>query len=252
MAKLHRDNGATLSISLSSVEDPSGFGVVELGNGDRIVRFVEKPAPGEAPSSWANAGTWIFEPEVLEHISDERMDGSLERLVFPSLIADGFVVQGFTSPAYWMDVGTCERYLQLHGDILGARLDPAFLEVRDAQHATGPVIGDGSQVWPDAHVADNVLMGRHCRIGGLVTIEGPTVMGVRCDVRDKARIENSVFWSNCKIGSGALIRDSILGNDVWIGDDAIVEGAVLANGARVKRGIQLSHGARLEPDEVAG
>ena len=91
MTQRHREGGATLSISLSSVEDPSGYGVVEMTDGDRITRFVEKPARGEAPSSWANAGTWIFEPEVLDHIPDERMDGSLERLVFPSLIADGFM-----------------------------------------------------------------------------------------------------------------------------------------------------------------
>ena len=87
------------------------------------MRFVEKPAPGEAPSSWANAGTWIFEPEVLEHIPNEKMDGSLERLVFPALIADGFVVQGFPSAAYWMDVGTSERYMQLHADILQRPVD---------------------------------------------------------------------------------------------------------------------------------
>ena len=80
---------------------------IELGRRGRVNL---KPAPGEAPSSWANAGTWIFEPAVVEHIPDERMDGSLERLVFPSLIADGFRVQGFPSDAYWMDVGTSERY----------------------------------------------------------------------------------------------------------------------------------------------
>jgi mannose-1-phosphate guanylyltransferase len=252
MAQRHRDNRATLSISLSSVEDPSGFGVVELAAGERITRFVEKPAPGEAPSSWANAGTWIFEPAVLEHISDERMDGSLERLVFPSLIADGFVVQGFPADAYWMDVGTCERYLQLHRDILDGRLDPTFLMVRDGEHASGPVIGEGSQVWQDARLDANVLLGRNCRIGGLVCIEGPAVLGDRCDVRDKARIENSVIWSGCRIGSGATVRDSVLGDDVWIGDDAVVEGAVLANGARVKRGVWLTPGTRLEPGEVAG
>jgi hypothetical protein len=36
---------------------------------------------------------------------------------------------------------------------------------------------------------------------------------------------------------------------VWVGDNAIVEGAILADGARVKRGVHLAQGARLEPDE---
>jgi mannose-1-phosphate guanylyltransferase len=248
MAQRHAEDGATLSISLSSVEDPSGFGVVELAEGDRIVRFVEKPAVGDAPSSWANAGTWIFEPEVLRHIPDEKMDGSLERLVFPSLIADGFRVQGFPSPAYWMDVGTAERYTQLHADILDGHLD-GWLPGPPGPDA---ITGEGCQVWPDAILGERVLLGRNCRVGGLVNIQGPTVIGDACDVRDKARIERSIVWSGTKIGSGAVVLDSILGDGVWIGDDAVVEGAVLANGARVRRGARLPRGVRLEPDEVAG
>ena len=43
-------------MSLSTVDDPTGYGVVALGKSDRITRFVEKPQRGEAPSRWANAG----------------------------------------------------------------------------------------------------------------------------------------------------------------------------------------------------
>ena len=248
MAERHRERGATLSISLSFVEDPSAYGVAELGKDDRITRFVEKPARGDAPSSWANAGTWIFEPEVLKHIPDEKMDGSLERLVFPSLIADGFLVQGFPSGAYWMDVGTSERYLNLHYDILNGKLDGWLPQGA----AGGARIGAGSEVWPDATLDANVVLGRNCRIGGLVRVTGPSALGDNCAVRDHASIERSVLWSDVKIGSSAIVRDSIIGAGCWIGDDAVVEGAVLANGARVKRGVRLAAGARLEPDEVAG
>lgn len=248
MAERHRGNGATLSISLSAVDDPSGFGVVELDKDDRITRFVEKPAPGEAPSIWANAGTWIFEPEVVQHIPDEVMDGSLERLVFPSLIADGFTVQGFTSDAYWIDVGTSERYVQLHGDILSGRLDGWLPE----ESLMIPITGEGCEIWSDAQVGGRVVLGRGCRVGGLVMISGPSVLGNGCIVRDKATIERSILWNDARIGSGAVVRDSIIGADVWIGDDAVVEGAVIANGARVKRGVHLRPGTRLEPEEIAG
>lgn len=248
MYSRHREHNATLSISLSSVEDPSGFGVVELADADRIVRFVEKPAPGEAPSSWANAGTWIFEPEVLTHIPDEKMDGSLERLVFPGLIADGYRIQGFPSDAYWMDVGTSERYTKLHADILDGCID-GWLPAGGTEAA---ITGDDCEVWEDAVLGAHVVLGRNCRVGGLVSITGPTVLGDSCDVRDKATIERTIIWSGSKIGSGAVVRDSIIGSDVWIGDEAVIEGAVIANGARVKRGAHLPRGARLEPDEVAG
>jgi mannose-1-phosphate guanylyltransferase len=247
MLSCHRDRGATLSIALSSVEDPSAFGIVELSGQDRITRFVEKPARDEAPSNWANAGTWIFEPAVLEHIPDEKMDGSLERLVFPSLIADGFVVQGFPSDAYWIDVGTTERYLQLHQDIMIMGLD-GWLPTGIASQAA---LGEGCQVWPDAELSGNVLLGRNARIGSGVKISGPCVIGDNCSVREQAVIERSVLWSDVRVGAGAIVRDSIIGSNCWIGDEAVVEGAVLANGSRVKRGVKLDRGVRLEPDEVA-
>ena len=129
MATKHAERSAVLSIFLAPVEDPTGFGVAQLVEADRIVRFVEKPLRSEAPSNWANAGTWIFEPQVLDHIPNERMDRSLEQLVFPALIGEGLRVQGFRSTAYWMDVGTSERYLQLHSDILSGLL-PGWLPER--------------------------------------------------------------------------------------------------------------------------
>jgi len=248
MLQRHRQRQATLSISLASVEDPSAFGIVELSGEDRITRFVEKPARDEAPSSWANAGTWIFEPEVLDHIPDDKMDGSLERLVFPSLIADGFVLQGFPSDAYWIDVGTTERYLHLHQDIMTKGLE-GWLPDGIASRAA---LGEGCQVWPDAELSANVMLGRNARIGSGVKIDGPTVLGDNCSVRENAVIERSVLWSDVKVGAGAVIRDSIIGSDCWIGDEAVVDGAVMANGARVKRGFKLDRGVRLEPEEVAG
>ena len=248
MANRHRERAAFLSIALASVQDPTGYGVVELGEGDRVTRFVEKPPPGEAPSNWANAGTWLFEPGVLDHIPDERMDRSLEQLVFPSVIAEGLRVQGFPSDAYWMDVGTSERYLQLHRDLLEGRIAGLLPD----SIATQPLVGEACQVWQDATISGRVILGRGCRVGGLACVQGPSVLGDDCVVRERALVAGSVLWSNVKVGAGAVVRDSILGDGCWVGDDAVVDGAVLANGAKVKQGVRLVPGARLEPDEVAG
>lgn len=249
MVARHRERGAMVSISLAAVDDPSGYGVVEMDRSDRITRFIEKPPAGEAPSNWANAGTWIFEPEVLDHIPDEKMDRSLEQLVFPSLIAEGYLVLGYPSDAYWMDVGTAERYLALHRELLNGRV-PQWLpgDLRQGR----PSISVESEIWQDAVIDGRVIVGRGCRIGGLTRILGPTVLGDRCVVRDKSTVEGSVVWSEAKIGSEAVVRDSIIGKGCWVGDEAVVEGAILADGAKVKRGVKLGPGARLEPDEVAG
>ena len=95
-------------------------------------------------------------------------------------------------------------------------------------------------------------MGDRCRIGGLTRIDGPSVLGNDCAVRDNAVLERVVLWNDVRIGANAVVRDSIIGDGCWIGDDAVVEGAVLANKARVQRGVTLTPGTRLEPEETAG
>lgn len=227
MRRKHEEHGAILSISLSSVEDPSSFGVVALGENDRITRFVEKPPLAEAPSSWANAGSWLFEPDVLDHIPGDRMDGSLERLVFPKLIAEGRRVQGFTHDSYWMDVGTSQRYLQLHQDLLASAI-PGLLP---DGHTDGSLVGAGCQI-------DGVILGRCCLGDGVRVATG-------------ALVEDSVIWANTRVAAGATVRGSIISKDCLIGEGAIVTDSVLADGVTVKSGARL-HGVRLEPNTIAG
>jgi mannose-1-phosphate guanylyltransferase len=247
MAARHNERSAVMSIFLAPVADPSSYGIADVDATNRITRFVEKPPPGQAPSNLGNAGTWLFDPEVLEHIPDQKMDGSIERLVMPGLIAEGRLVLGFPSDAYWMDLGTPERYMQIHRDLLGGLL-PTWLS---AESLAGPMLGEACEIWQDASIVAPAVLGRRCRVGGQAHITGPTVLGDDCAVREHATIERSVLWNGVRIGANAIVRDSIIGAGCWIGDDAVVENAVLANGARVQRGVHLAPGARLEPDEVA-
>ena len=135
MAQQHRERNAVMSVFLAPVADPSSYGIAAVEPDNRITRFVEKPPAGQAPSNLGNAGTWLFDPEVLDHIPDQKMDGSIERLVMPGLIAEGRLVLGFPSDAYWMDLGTPERYMQIHHDLLQGKL-PAWLP---AESLAGPL-----------------------------------------------------------------------------------------------------------------
>ena len=63
---------AEATIFLTPVEDPSAFGVVPTEDDGRVISFVEKPAPGEAPTNLINAGTYVLEPSVLDRIAPGR------------------------------------------------------------------------------------------------------------------------------------------------------------------------------------
>ncbi len=106
MFRLHKRKDASATISLTSVSDPSHYGVARL-SGSRILEFVEKPKAGESPSNFINAGFYILEPEIIDMIPDGF--SMLEKDVFPKLAKKG-KLRGFPFAGQWFDIGNIERY----------------------------------------------------------------------------------------------------------------------------------------------
>ena len=82
LVAFHRERGAEATMALTPVEDPSAFGVVPTDEEGRVMAFIEKPPPGEAPTNLINAGTYVLEPSVLARIPEGRRV-SIERETFP-------------------------------------------------------------------------------------------------------------------------------------------------------------------------
>jgi NDP-sugar pyrophosphorylase family protein len=107
MFLFHKENKAAATIALTSVEDPSMYGVARL-QGNRILEFVEKPKKEKAPSNLINSGLYIMEPEVLGCIPAGR-EVSLEKEVFPKLAKEGKLF-GYPFSGQWFNTGTLELY----------------------------------------------------------------------------------------------------------------------------------------------
>jgi mannose-1-phosphate guanylyltransferase len=103
----HIATGALATDALTTVEDPSQYGVVDLDARARILRFVEKPKREEAPSNLINAGLYILDPAVVERVGEGYC--MIEKDIFPQLAAEGFMY-GFPFRGQWFDTGTPERY----------------------------------------------------------------------------------------------------------------------------------------------
>src|SRR3989344_7465095 len=86
MLAQHLATAAAATLALTTVEDPSAYGVARL-DGTKILEFVEKPKREEAPSNCINAGFYLLEPSVLALIHAGR--AMLEYDVFPKLAAAG-------------------------------------------------------------------------------------------------------------------------------------------------------------------
>jgi mannose-1-phosphate guanylyltransferase len=84
----HKNSDALATITLTSVEDPSAYGLVEVDHRLGVKRFVEKPGSEEVHTSLINAGIYVLEREVL-HMIPKGQEVSMEREVFPELQAMG-------------------------------------------------------------------------------------------------------------------------------------------------------------------
>ena len=205
----HRRIGSDATIHLTPVADPSAFGVVET-EGDIVRRFVEKPAPGTTESNLINAGTYVFEPSVLDLIrAGERL--SIERVTFPALVAAGRLAAVPTDD-YWLDTGRPEDYLQANLDLVTGVRGPAL-----------DGVATGAQVDPGARVHDSVVdVGVTVCDGALVTrsvLLPGAVVGVGAEVSDSivagavgagARLERCVVGAGHSVGDGAVARDERL------------------------------------------
>jgi mannose-1-phosphate guanylyltransferase len=213
MIRAHRERGALLSISLHEVDDPSSFGVVVLGEGDRITRFVEKPPRDEAPSHLINAGTWLFEPSLLAEMDATRFN-RVEDELFPRLAADGRALFGFRSDAYWIDVGRPEALRMVNLD----------------------------------RVDDRSALGANVRIADGARVEAPVVIGRGSSVERGALVTRSLLWDDVRVEADAVVRDSVLATGARVERGAVVERAVVAHGAVVAAGTRLVD-ASIEPGE---
>src|SRR5690606_34852500 len=60
----HERSGATTTLSLYGVDDPTAYGLVRTDDQGRITAFLEKPKLEEIDTNLINAGAYVMEREV--------------------------------------------------------------------------------------------------------------------------------------------------------------------------------------------
>jgi mannose-1-phosphate guanylyltransferase len=109
----HLVNFQPLTIALVPVEEPSQFGVA-VTEGDMVTKFIEKP-PTFDYGNLINAGVYIMDKEVLEHIPKNEYI-MVETDVFPHYADEGRLLYYKQDGMYWIDIGTHDRYDQANKD----------------------------------------------------------------------------------------------------------------------------------------
>jgi NDP-sugar pyrophosphorylase family protein len=227
---LHRERKAKATIVLTPVDNPTAYGLVETDGAGNILQFLEKPNPDEITCNTINAGIYILEPDTFERIPRDTA-WSIERSFFPSLIERREAFIGYVYDGYWIDIGTPEKYIQVHRDIMDGRFAHASLPF-------GSAAADGRQtlVSPLARIEEGATIDGPCFVDDGVVVKagarlGPyAVIGRQCHIEEHAVIERAILWANTRVSQEAVVRGAILGRQTHIGRSARVgDGVVLGD-----------------------
>ena len=229
VVRRHREARASATLVLAPVPNPAAYGLVELDEAGRCRRFIEKPDPSQITTDTINAGIYVLEKETLS-LMPPGVNHSIERAFFPALLGRGDHVAAYVHRGYWIDIGTPEKYLQVHRDILRGRF-PVALRGRAV---SGGWIEGQAEIDPKAELQGPFYIGPGCHVAAGARVGPDAVLVADVRLAGGAAVQDSVVWRGAEIGAGARVSGSLVGQAVRIGKNATVSaGAVLGEGTVV-------------------
>ena len=178
-------------------------------------RFLEKPSPDEITCDTINAGIYVLEPDTFDRIPKDT-PYSIERGYFPSLVERNETFVAYVERGYWIDIGTPEKYVDVHRDIFDGRcpLGPAGIA------AGQPVVA------ADARVEDGAVLEGPCFVDAARSIKAgarvgaASVIGRGVVVEEGAQVSGAIVWPNTRIGRDAIVDGAIIGRSCHVGREA--------------------------------
>jgi glucose-1-phosphate adenylyltransferase len=260
----HTDRDADCTIVTTEVpKDEAGdHAVVVVADDGTVTDFAYKP--DDPPSTTVATEIFVYRPAVLVEVLEElhrelaadsdEGDSGLEDFgdhLLPRLVERHTVV-AHPLDGYWKDLGQPHKYLQAHRDLLlddrGVLGDPDWpILTRQPQRAPARLL-DGAEV-VDSMVSPG------CRVRGRVirSVLGPgVVIGVGAVVRDSVLFQDTVVEAGASVDWAVVDRACVIERDASVGrpaqelddPDSVV---LLGEASRVRRGVHLPLGSRLEP-----
>jgi mannose-1-phosphate guanylyltransferase/phosphomannomutase len=231
LVEFHEQRGAAVTIALKAVDNPLDFGIVVTDEDGRIERFLEKPSWGQVFSDTINTGIYVLDPEVLEHVPDDRPFDFAKEL-FPRLLELGRPLYGHVSTGYWQDIGNLDQYRQANFDALDEQI---ALDI------------------PGIRLRGNIWIGEGVEIEDLEGVEGPAFIGKHSSVSPEATVgAYSVLGANVRLRESARVVRSIIDQSTFVGRNAIIEGAILGRSCDIRSHVHVHERATLGDGVVLG
>ncbi len=190
--KEHIDHQADVTLHLTHVSDARAYGCVPVDENGRVTAFLEKM---ENPiTNTINAGSYVFHPSVIDTIAANTVV-SVERDVFPALVAAGKKIYGYVEDSYWLDIGT-----------------PGALLAGSKYLVAGEF-----KVSATAVIAPSAVLNEGTSVGDACTIEGDT------------RISGSIICPEVHVGAGSEVVNSFIAPGTRVAANTKIIGSYYSN-----------------------
>ena len=219
LISFHKKKRASATVCLIKVplQEAHNFGIAEIDNTARIIKWQEKP---RAPkSNLASMGVYVFKKELLKDtLIEVAKKGGVDfaKDVIPALLKNHRIF-GFSFKGYWRDVGTIDAYWNANMDLIRRN---SGLNIKDWQIQTNLAIKGEIGDRPSTYFGHrpkiiNSLIARDCIIEG--TIKNSIISpGVR--IHKNTIITDSIIFHDTIIGAGSVLAKCIIDKDVDVGE----------------------------------
>jgi UDP-N-acetylglucosamine diphosphorylase/glucosamine-1-phosphate N-acetyltransferase len=223
------------TLGIIKVEDTRDLGVVQLSKG-KVVHIYEKAE--KPPSHMANAGVYLFTPDIFGTISRTPKSPRGEYEITDSLqlmIDEGHHV-GYQEINYWLNLTYPWDLLPANEYLLKGVESQNLGEIEDNVVMKGKVaIGQDTVVRSGSYIAGPVIIGQNCDIGPNCYIRPYTSIGDGCHIGSAVEVKNSIIMKGSKIPHHNYVGDSIIGEECNFG-----AGTKIANLRLDKKNIRIA------------
>ncbi len=209
------ERAAVAQILLKEVDNPSSFGVAQVGADGEVVRLVEKPAV--PPSNLALVGVYLFDAHIHEAVAaiEPSPRGELEITdAIQWLIDQGHRVRHEVLAGWWIDTGKKDPLLECNRLVLDT-IATSLLGTMDGDSTVeGRVILEAGAQLVRSRVRGPAVIGAGTLLQD--SYVGPySSIAARCQIID-SEVENSVVLEDTRIVGIPRLADSLLGRNTEV------------------------------------
>jgi UDP-N-acetylglucosamine diphosphorylase/glucosamine-1-phosphate N-acetyltransferase len=210
-------NNTRNTLSIIELQDVAGLGVVQL-TGDRITKLIEKAE--KPPSNMANAGLYMFTPDIFQaikmNIKSPRGEYELPDSI-QIMINSGQEVY-YQIISSWKDFSYPWNLLTANEEIMSTLQAQNSGDIENNVIMKGMVsVGKGTIIKAGSYIVGPVVIGENCEIGPNCYIRPSTAIGDNCHVGAGVEVKNSIVMTGSKIPHLSYVGDSIIGEKCNLG-----------------------------------